>query len=69
MRRLTLFMGRINSHAEILAGGELHFQMGSKPDKEWASAPANRPLLGSCAPDPLKRKILLHVSSTGRDHP
>lgn len=34
------------THAEILAGGELHFRMGSKPNKEWASAPADRPPSG-----------------------
>ena len=31
------------THGDILAGGELHFHMGSKPNKEWASAPADRP--------------------------
>jgi predicted alpha-1,2-mannosidase len=34
------------SHAEILAGGELHFRMGSKPNKEWASDPTDRPPSG-----------------------
>jgi predicted alpha-1,2-mannosidase len=34
------------SHAEILAGGELHFFMGRKPNKEWASAPPDRPPSG-----------------------
>jgi predicted alpha-1,2-mannosidase len=34
------------THANILAGGELHFRMGSKPNKEWASAPADRPPSG-----------------------
>lgn len=34
------------THADIVAGGELHFRMGSKPNKEWASAPADRPPSG-----------------------
>ncbi|MGH9588657.1 MAG: glycoside hydrolase domain-containing protein, partial [Acidobacteriaceae bacterium] len=34
------------THAEIVAGGELHFHMGSEPDKEWASAPSDRPPSG-----------------------
>jgi predicted alpha-1,2-mannosidase len=34
------------SHAEIAAGGELHFDMGSKPNKEWAAAQADRPSSG-----------------------
>jgi predicted alpha-1,2-mannosidase len=34
------------THADILAGGELWFRMGSKPNKEWASAPADRPPSG-----------------------
>jgi len=34
------------SHAEIVAGGELHFTMGNRPNKEWASAPADRPPSG-----------------------
>jgi predicted alpha-1,2-mannosidase len=34
------------AHADILAGGELRFRMGSKPNKEWASAPADRPPSG-----------------------
>jgi predicted alpha-1,2-mannosidase len=34
------------THADILAGGELRFRMGSKPNKEWASAPADRPPSG-----------------------
>ena len=34
------------SHAEIVAGGELQFRMSSKPNKEWASAPADRPPSG-----------------------
>jgi predicted alpha-1,2-mannosidase len=31
------------THADILAGGELRFRMGNKPNKEWASDPADRP--------------------------
>jgi predicted alpha-1,2-mannosidase len=34
------------THAQIVAGGELHFRMGPKPNKEWASAPADRPPSG-----------------------
>ena len=34
------------THAEIVAGGELRFRMGSMPNKEWASAPADRPPSG-----------------------
>jgi predicted alpha-1,2-mannosidase len=34
------------THAQIVAGGELHFRMGSKPNKEWGSAPADRPPSG-----------------------
>ena len=34
------------SHAEIVADGELRFRMGSKPNKEWASAPSDRPPSG-----------------------
>jgi predicted alpha-1,2-mannosidase len=34
------------THAEIAAGGELHFHMGSRPNKEWASAPTDRPPSG-----------------------
>jgi predicted alpha-1,2-mannosidase len=34
------------THAEIAAGGELHFRMGSTPNKEWAAAPADRPPSG-----------------------
>ena len=34
------------THADIVAGGELYFRMGSKPNKEWASAPADRPPSG-----------------------
>jgi predicted alpha-1,2-mannosidase len=34
------------THAEIVASGELRFHMGNKPNKEWASAPADRPPSG-----------------------
>jgi predicted alpha-1,2-mannosidase len=34
------------THAEIVAGGELRFWMGSKPNKEWAAALADRPPSG-----------------------
>jgi predicted alpha-1,2-mannosidase len=34
------------THANILAGGELRFRMGNKPNKEWASAPSDRPPSG-----------------------
>ncbi len=34
------------THAQIVAGGELHFRMGSKPNKEWGSAPGDRPPSG-----------------------
>ncbi|MHB1766708.1 MAG: GH92 family glycosyl hydrolase [Phycisphaerae bacterium] len=34
------------THADIVAGGELHFRMGPKPNKDWASAPADRPPSG-----------------------
>jgi predicted alpha-1,2-mannosidase len=34
------------THDNILAGGVLHFRMGSKPNKEWASAPEDRPPSG-----------------------
>ena len=34
------------THADIVADGELHFHMGSKPNKEWASNPADRPPSG-----------------------
>jgi predicted alpha-1,2-mannosidase len=30
-------------HEEILAGGELHFVMSSKPNREWAAGPESRP--------------------------
>lgn len=34
------------SHAEIVAGGDLVFRMGAKPNKEWASAKSDRPPSG-----------------------
>lgn len=34
------------THAEIVAGGELRFRMSNKPNKSWASAPADRPPSG-----------------------
>jgi predicted alpha-1,2-mannosidase len=34
------------THAEIAAGGELHFVMDEKPNKDWASAPSDRPPSG-----------------------
>ncbi len=34
------------THADIVAGGELHFRMGNNPNKEWASAAADRPPSG-----------------------
>jgi predicted alpha-1,2-mannosidase len=34
------------THADIVAGGELYFRMGPKPNKDWASAPADRPPSG-----------------------
>ncbi|MHB1767368.1 MAG: glycoside hydrolase domain-containing protein [Phycisphaerae bacterium] len=34
------------AHADIVAGGELYFRMGNKPNKEWASAKADRPPSG-----------------------
>jgi predicted alpha-1,2-mannosidase len=34
------------THADIVAGGELHFQMRSTPNKDWASAKADRPPSG-----------------------
>jgi putative alpha-1,2-mannosidase len=30
-------------HEEIMAGGELHFVMQSRPDKHWGSSAASRP--------------------------
>jgi predicted alpha-1,2-mannosidase len=38
------------THSDIVAGGELHFRMSSKPNKEWASAPADRPPSGLVGP-------------------
>ncbi|NNM85174.1 MAG: glycoside hydrolase family 92 protein [Phycisphaerales bacterium] len=34
------------THGEIVAGGELLFRMGNRPNKEWASAKADRPPSG-----------------------
>lgn len=34
------------THADILAGGELHLRMGSKPNKQWGSAQSDRPTSG-----------------------
>jgi predicted alpha-1,2-mannosidase len=34
------------THAQIVAGGDLHLRMGPKPNKDWASAPADRPPSG-----------------------
>jgi predicted alpha-1,2-mannosidase len=34
------------THADVLAGGELHLRMGSKPNKQWGSAVADRPPSG-----------------------
>ncbi len=34
------------THAEIVAGGELRFRMGSEPNKRWGSAPGDRPPSG-----------------------
>ncbi len=34
------------THEQIVAGGELYFRMSSKPNQEWASAPADRPPSG-----------------------
>jgi predicted alpha-1,2-mannosidase len=34
------------THADIVRGGELRFRMGSRPNKEWASAAADRPPSG-----------------------
>jgi predicted alpha-1,2-mannosidase len=34
------------THAEVTGEGELVFRMGSSPNKEWASAPADRPPSG-----------------------
>ena len=33
-------------HADIVAGGELYFRMGPKPNKDWASAKEDRPPSG-----------------------
>jgi predicted alpha-1,2-mannosidase len=34
------------AHGEIVAGGELVFRMGSRPNREWAASPADRPPSG-----------------------
>ena len=34
------------THADIVAGGELRFRMGNRPNKDWAAAPADRPPSG-----------------------
>lgn len=34
------------THAQIIAGGELHFRMGATPNKNWGSAPQDRPPSG-----------------------
>ena len=34
------------THSDIVAGGDLRFRMGNRPNKDWASAPANRPPSG-----------------------
>ncbi len=33
-------------HADIVAGGELHFRMGRQPNKDWATAKTDRPPSG-----------------------
>ncbi len=38
------------THADILAGGELRFRMGNRPNKEWGAAPADRPPSGLISP-------------------
>jgi predicted alpha-1,2-mannosidase len=38
------------THSDIVAGGELRFRMGGKPNKEWASDPADRPPSGLVSP-------------------
>jgi predicted alpha-1,2-mannosidase len=40
------------THAEVAAEGELAFRMGSIPNKEWASAPADRPPSGLLSSHP-----------------
>jgi len=34
------------THADIVAGGELRFRMGNRPNRDWAAAPADRPPSG-----------------------
>ena len=38
------------THGDIFSGGELYFRMGQKPNKEWASAKADRPPSGLIVP-------------------
>jgi predicted alpha-1,2-mannosidase len=38
------------THGDIVSGGELYFRMGQKPNKEWASARADRPPSGLIVP-------------------
>jgi predicted alpha-1,2-mannosidase len=45
------------THADILAGGELVFRMGSKPNKEWASASADRPPSGLVASQAMRGPV------------
>ncbi|HEX4005733.1 MAG TPA: GH92 family glycosyl hydrolase [Acidobacteriaceae bacterium] len=37
------------THADIVRGGELRFRMGSRPNKDWAAAPGDRPPSGVVA--------------------
>jgi predicted alpha-1,2-mannosidase len=39
------------THQQIRAGGELHLQMGPKPNKSWGAAPADRPPSGLIIPN------------------
>lgn len=39
------------THADIVAGGELRFRMGGQPNKQWASAPKDRPPSGLVSAD------------------
>ena len=46
------------THADIVAGGELNFRMGAKPNKEWAAAPGDRPPSGLVGKDdPILRAL------------
>jgi predicted alpha-1,2-mannosidase len=38
------------THADIIAGGELRFLMGNKPNKEWGVSPTDRPPSGLVTP-------------------